>query len=216
MRQMRPPVTAARLAEATEVSLRSLYRDIDSLRAAGARIEGERGYGYRLVEDGSLPPQAFTRSEIEAIVLGLGEVRAMGDPAMVAAAEAVLSKVAATLPDDREQQLLHAISHVYRPHRRMQTSPFLDVVRDACWSEHALDIVYADKDGTTSQRTVHPLALVYTDRALTMLAWCCLRADYRMFRLERLQRVERGSHSFRPKRVALLREYIGRLEGRGG
>jgi predicted DNA-binding transcriptional regulator YafY len=50
MRVMPAPITAARLAEEMGVSLRSLYRDIDSLRAAGARIEGERGYGYRLVE----------------------------------------------------------------------------------------------------------------------------------------------------------------------
>ena len=47
MRVMAPPITAERLATETEVSLRSVYRDIDGLRAAGARIEGERGYGYR-------------------------------------------------------------------------------------------------------------------------------------------------------------------------
>ena len=67
MRVMAPPITAARLAEETEVSPRSLYRDIDSLRAAGARIEGERGYGYRLIEDYALPPQTFDRVEIEAL-----------------------------------------------------------------------------------------------------------------------------------------------------
>ena len=115
MRVMPAPITAARLAEEMEVSLRSLYRDIDSLRAAGARIEGERGYGYRLVEDYALPPQTFERTEIEAIALGLAEVRHMGDPALAKAAASVLAKVAASLPDGREQQLLHAISQVYRP-----------------------------------------------------------------------------------------------------
>lgn len=101
------------------MSLRSLYRDIDSLRAAGARIEGERGYGYRLVEDYALPPQTFDRTEIEAIVLGLAEVACMGDPALALAlalaraAASVRAKVAATLPDDREQHLFHAVSQVY-------------------------------------------------------------------------------------------------------
>ena len=51
MRTLPKPVTAARLAEETDVSVRSLYRDIASLRAAGARIDGERGHGYRLSED---------------------------------------------------------------------------------------------------------------------------------------------------------------------
>ena len=115
MRVMPAPITAARLVEETGVSLRSLYRDIDALRAAGARIEGERGYGYRLTEDYSLPPQTFDRAEIEAIALGLAEVRHMGDPALAKAAASVLAKVAATLPDDREQHLFHAISQVYRP-----------------------------------------------------------------------------------------------------
>jgi predicted DNA-binding transcriptional regulator YafY len=65
---------AAQLAQATEVSVRSIYRDIEALRAAGARIDGEAGYGYALEEDPALPPQSFTRLEIEAL-MGLSEVR---------------------------------------------------------------------------------------------------------------------------------------------
>ena len=212
MRQMPPPITAARLAEATETSLRSLYRDIDSLRAAGARIEGERGYGYRLVEDYALPPQSFTRAELEVIALGMAEVRSMGHKPMSAAASAVLAKIAAVLSDDREQQLLHAISRVYRPDRRMQASPHFDAVQDACWHEQALDIAYRDGEGTLSERMIYPLAVVYTDHVLTILAWCCLREDFRMFRLDRLQHVRRSGRSFRPRRVPLLRAYVERLD----
>jgi predicted DNA-binding transcriptional regulator YafY len=214
MRQMPPPITAARLAGAMEVSLRSLYRDIDTLRASGAMIDGERGYGYRLVEDYALPPQTFTREEIEVIALGLAKVKVMGNPAMSANAEAVLSKIAATLPDDHGRQLLHAISHVYRPDRRMQVQASLDVVREACWHEHALDIAYADRGGTLTNRTIYPLAIMYTDHTLTALAWCCWRKDYRMFRLDRLRDARKGSQSFRPRRVTMLRDYIARLEAK--
>lgn len=112
MRTLPAPVTAARLADETGVSVRSLYRDIESLRAAGARIDGERGYGYRLTEDYALPPQTLDRLEIEALALGMAEVRRMGDPDLAAAAASVVAKVAATLPDDREQQLFHAVSKV--------------------------------------------------------------------------------------------------------
>jgi len=80
MRTVSAPITAARLATETGVSLRSLYRDIEALRAAGARIEGERGYGYRLTEDPALPPQMLDRDEIEELALGLAEVRVWGDP----------------------------------------------------------------------------------------------------------------------------------------
>lgn len=211
MRQMPSPITAARLAEETGVSVRSLYRDIDSLRAAGARIEGERGYGYQLIEDVALPPQMLNRDEMEALALGLAEVRAMGDATMARAAESVLAKIGATLPEGRAQQLFHAISQVYRPDARIRSSADMDKIRAACFDERALRIAYADKDGTRTTRTVLPLAVMYTERCLTLLAWCCLREDFRMFRGDRITTVEDGSRSFRPNRVALLRDYLARL-----
>ena len=214
MRTMPAPITAARLAEATEVSLRSLYRDVDALRAAGARIEGERGYGYRLIEDYALPPQTFDRAEIEAIALGLAEVRSMGDPVLAEAAASVLAKVAATLPDDREQYLLHAISHVYRPDPRYVAVRGMEAIRQACWKEEALHIRYADKGHAVSERTILPLAMVYTDRALTVLAWCCLREGFRMFRTDGILALRPTGTSFRPRRVTLLRTYLSDLEQR--
>lgn len=211
MRVMPAPITAARLAREMDVSLRSLYRDIDSLRAAGARIEGERGYGYRLVEDYALPPQTFDRLEIEAIALGLAEVRNMGDPALASAAISVLAKVAATLPDGREQHLFHAISQVYRPRQRPVLPDHLEAIRSACWQERALSISYEDKDGRPSSRTILPLSLVYTDGALTLLAWCNLRDAVRMFRLDRISDLQTTAQSFRPRRAALLRDYMASL-----
>jgi predicted DNA-binding transcriptional regulator YafY len=216
MRMMPAPITAQRLAEETGVSLRSLYRDIDSLRAAGARIEGERGYGYRLLEDNALPPQMFDRTEIEAIVLGLAEVRHMGDPVLARAANAVLAKVAATLPDEREQQMMHAISHVYRPDARYEVFAQIDALREACWREQAVFIRYADKAGALTERTVLPLAVVYTERVLTLLAWCRLRDGFRMFRLDGIRELAVTAESFRPRRASLLREYLAELEARPG
>jgi predicted DNA-binding transcriptional regulator YafY len=214
MRVMPAPVTAFRLAEETGVSLRSLYRDIDSLRAAGARIEGERGYGYRLTEDYALPPQTFDRSEIEAIALGLAEVKHMGDPALAKAAISVLAKVAATLPDGREQQLFHAISQVYQPDARYTAMRDMDAIRYACWKEEALTISYADKGHAVSERKILPLAIMYTDRTLTVLAWCCLRKAFRMFRTDRIITLTNAGTSFRPKRAALLRTYLAELKAR--
>lgn len=211
MRVMAPPITAVRLAVERGVSVRSIYRDIELLRLSGARIEGERGYGYRLLEDYALPPQTFDRLEIEAITVGLGEVRQMGDPDLARAAEAVLAKVAATLPDDREQQLLHSISHVYRPSGRYGPHPHLPAIRQACWEEQEIEIGYRDQAGAGSQRIIRPLAIMYSDHVLTVLAWCCLRADFRMFRVDRVESLSSNGASFRPRRASLLREYLATL-----
>ncbi|SHF88927.1 HTH domain-containing protein [Devosia limi DSM 17137] len=208
---MPAPITATRLAAEMGVSQRSLYRDIDSLRAAGANIEGERGYGYRLIEDYALPPQTFDRIEIEALVLGLAEVRHMGDPALASAATSVLAKIAATLPAGREQHLFHAISQVYRPDARYAATPHVEAIRQACWQEECIQIGYADKAGQVTERTIMPLAIVYSDRALTVLAWCCLRTAFRMFRLDRISTLAPAGSSFRPRRAALLRTYLAEL-----
>lgn len=212
MRSLPAPVTAARLAADTGVSIRSIYRDIDSLRSGGAMIEGERGYGYTLVEDGSLPPQAFSRIEIEALVLGLAEVGHMGDPALTAAAAAVLGKVAATLPSKSQQHLLHAVSQVHRFDERYPDLPDMQVIRDACWREEALTISYVDREGVATSRTIWPLTIVYLDNMLVILARCCLREDFRMFRVERIKRVATTGVSFRPRRAALLRDYRAALQ----
>jgi predicted DNA-binding transcriptional regulator YafY len=214
MRVMAPPITAGRLAVERGVSVRSIYRDIDLLRLSGARIEGERGYGYRLIEDYALPPQTFDRLEIEAIAVGLGEVRQMGDPDLARAAGSVLAKVAATLPDDREQQLLHSISHVYRPAGRYGPLAHLQAIRQACWDEVEIEISYRDQAGTASQRVIRPLAIVYNDHVLTVLAWCCLRDDFRMFRIDRVDGVSNTGASFRPRRASLLRVYLAKLGAR--
>ncbi|MCD2515680.1 YafY family transcriptional regulator [Massilia sp. G4R7] len=212
LRTLPAPVTAARLAQETGVSVRSVYRDIDSLRASGAGIGGERGYGYTLVEDGALPPQMFDRIEIEALVLGLAEVRQMGDPALAGAANAALAKIAATLPSLAQQHLLHAVSQAHRFGQRFPPLPDMALIRDACWRERALRIRYTDRNGEASERTVWPLAIMYLENILVLLARCCLRQDFRMFRLERIESAEQTGELFRPQRAALLRAYLARLD----
>jgi len=211
---MSAPITAARLADETGVSVRALYRDIDALRAAGANIEGERGYGYRLVEDAALPPQSLDRDEIEVLALGLAEVRAWGDPALTKAADSVLAKVAATLPDAHERQLIHAIARVFRPEPRYPGAIDLSALRAACWQEEAVWLRYGNAEGDFTERVIWPLALVYNESCVTVLAWCSLREDFRMFRTDRMFDIRLKGTSFRPRRVVLLRAYVAQLQER--
>jgi|SRR5580692_352622 predicted DNA-binding transcriptional regulator YafY len=70
--------TARRLAEKLQVSERTIYRDVRDLQLSGMPIEGEAGIGYLLRQDFDIPPLMFTRSEIEALVLGARMVHAWG------------------------------------------------------------------------------------------------------------------------------------------
>jgi predicted DNA-binding transcriptional regulator YafY len=211
LRSLPVPVTAARLAEATEVSVRSIYRDIAALRAAGARIDGEAGYGYALEEDPALPPQSFTRMEIEALLLGLGEVRQSGDDDLAQAAESVAAKVIARLPERQAREAAHAVLRVFRHRPRAVRQAALSVLREGAWEERAVDIAYRDEAGQVTRRRVWPLAVAYLDEVLLMVAWCCLRQDFRRFRLDRIEAAEPTEESFRPRRVSLLRDYVATL-----
>ncbi len=216
LRSLPRPVTAARLAAETGVSPRTLYRDIDSLRAAGAVIDGEPGFGYTLTEDPALPPQSFTRLEIEALVLGLGDVRHRGDAALAEAATAALAKLTASLPERQQRQVLHAVGQVYRYAQPANPAADLSLLREACWEETALDIRYTDAAGRGTERRVLPLSLVYLDRNTVLLAWCCLRRDFRQFMTVRITHAAATAESFRPRRVPLLRDYVARLRRDGG
>lgn len=210
-RRLPQPVTAERLAEETGVSVRTLYRDIESLRAGGALIDGAAGLGYTLTEDPALPPQMFTRLELEALVLGLAQVRQMGEAALTDAAEGAMAKITATLPERVQRQAVHAISRSYRFDKRPRVPDHTALIRQACWDEAELEITFADVKGTTSQRVIRPLAIVYFDNALVCLAWCCLRQDFRRFDLARISAPKRTGASFRPARVPLLRDYTARI-----
>ncbi len=210
------PITAARLAQEMNVSERTLYRDIESLRVGGALIDGAAGVGYRLTEDPALPPQMFTRLEVEALVLGLAEVRQAGDPALAKAAEMAMAKITATLPERVQRQAIHAVSQTYRFEKRPAAPAHLGLIRECCWEERMLDMSYTDATGEVSLRRVWPLSVVFLDHMLMLLAYCTLRQDFRKFMLHRMQDVTAAESYFRPRRVPLLREFHAQLRGQTG
>ncbi|MCU0902260.1 MAG: YafY family transcriptional regulator [Tabrizicola sp.] len=212
-RMLPPPITAARLAEETGVSERTIYRDIQALRAAGALIDGEAGTGYTLTEDPALPPQMFTRLEVEALVLGLAEVSLSGDPMLARAAAEAQAKIIATLPDRVQRQAIHAVSRTYRFERRQPAPAHLQLLREAAWDECAVDLIYRDAAGQETVRRIWPLGTVFLDREVQVLAFCCLRQDFRRFKIHAMSDVSRTSESFRPRRVPLLRAFIDQLRG---
>lgn len=213
LRTLPSPVTGARLAEKIGVSRRTLYRDIEALRVSGAIIDGEAGVGYVLVEDGALPPQTLERLEVEAVMLGLAAVSGLGDASLAEAARQAGAKIVATLGERRQREALHAALMSHSFVERPAPTVSLDLLREACWEERAIEIIYVDKEGRRTKRIVEPLALVYLDRLLGLLARCLLRQDYRTFIVERIEHLAATDRSFRPRRVPMLREHLARLQG---
>ena len=91
--------------------------------------------------------------------------------------------------------------------------PRIDVadLRAATWAEETISFAYVDAKGAPTRREVDPLGIVYLQDTNMLMAWCHLRRDYRVFRLDRMDDLRRTGQSFRPRRVPMLREYTARL-----
>ena len=195
------------MAEEMGVSLRTLYRDIASLQAQGATIEGEAGVGYVLKPGFMLPPLMFTPEEIEALVLGSRWVADRSDPRMRDAALAALGRISAVLPPDlRDEMDTSALLVVPgEPFPADRVDPAL--LRKAIRTERRLKLCYRDEAGSASERVVWPFALAFFDRVRLLIAWCELRGDFRSFRTDRIVEAEVMEARYPTRRQALMKTW---------
>lgn len=213
LRRATPPVTAEHLARETGVSERTIYRDIETLRAGGALIDGEAGFGYTLTEDSAMPPQTFDRLELEAVMLGLSWLEWQGEPDMAAAARNAMAKVTASLPPRKADEARHTASVAYVFDKKPPAPPFMPLLRQSTWDERAVDISYTDREGRETERRIWPLSLAYSDYGPWVMAWCCLRQEFRRFLISRITSATETDESFRPRRVAMLRDLLAHYRG---
>lgn len=184
LRRRRRPVTGQVLADEMGVSVRSLYRDIETLKSLGLDVEGEAGIGFSLRADTFLPPLTFTPEELEAVVLGLRRIVYGRDSAMEAAARDALAKVHAALPKGRKDEL-EAVGLFVLPQTGGEVEAgVLAKLRHALRQERQVQLSYRDRDGETTSRVIYPVGIGYLEDREILLAWCTLRSDYRRFRID--------------------------------
>ena len=186
LRRHRRPVSGAVLADAVGISLRTLYRDIELLKAEGAHIDGEAGVGYVLRPGFMLPPLMFSEDEIEALVLGSRWVHQRADRALAEAAANVLAKIGAVLPKDLRDTLDDSGLLIAPGEPIAVGDAQLPKIRQAIRTERKIGIAYRDKDGVPTKRTIWPFAIAYFAQSTLVNAWCELRDDFRHFRADRI------------------------------
>jgi predicted DNA-binding transcriptional regulator YafY len=206
--------TARALAERLQVSERTIYRDVRDLQLAGQPIEGEAGVGYTLRRDFDLPPLMFTPEELTALVLGARLVKAWGGAENVAAASSALARIEAVLPAELAARLdaiaLYAPDFVMTKAQRL----LLDKLHAACLQRAVLAFRYtrlSDDESKGEHRTVRPLALTFWSGVWTLAAWCELRNDFRIFRIDRIQQLSPTDRIFSPKRGQRLEDLMRKV-----
>ena len=210
LRRHRLPVGGAALASSLGISLRTLYRDIATLQAQGADINGAPGLGYVLRPGFTLPPLMFSVDELQALALGSRWVAQRSDTHLAAAANEAMVKIAAVLPPALRHELdsaaLLAGPEVAPPSKTPSAGDAqLPTIRMAIRCEQPLRMGYGDAAGQSSRRTVWPIALGYFDRCQVVVAWCTLRQALRHFRTDRISALQLLPERYPQRRHALLK-----------
>ena len=204
------------LAQRLGVSLRTLYRDMDTLVSSGIPVEGERGLGYVMTAPITLPPLNLTLAELEALHLGLSVVSRAGDEATRKAAATLSEKVDAVLPEDRSAPASGLGFAVYPFAEAARGFVHMAPIRAAIRSRRKLKIIYTDVtdvENAETTRTVRPLQMEYWGRIWTLTAWCELRNDFRVFRVDRIRTLDVTFDSFEEEPGKSLGDYLSTVGG---
>ena len=205
----------ADLAERLGISLRTLYRDMDTLIASGIPVEGERGLGYMMTAPITLPPLNLTLSELEALHLGLSVVSRAADEEMQKAAGTLADKIDAVLPEDRAAPSTGWGFAVYPFAEAARGFVHMAPLRAAIRARRKVTLRYESLKGEVSDRTVRPLQMEYWGRVWTLTVWCELREDFRVFRVDRIVTLDIGTEGFEEEPGKTLGDYLASVEDAG-
>ena len=205
LRSQRRPVAGRELAAELEISLRTLYRDMEELIAQRVPVRGEAGTGYILEAGYDMPPLMLTPDELEAAFLGAAWVAKQGDPALARGARDLIAKITAVIPVALRPVLLDAglkpLGIRSIPAEHFDLADLRGAIRD----RRKVAIAYEDADGRTSTRTIWPIFIGYAEETRVLAAWCERRQDFRHFRTDRLLSFEVMEEPY-PERTSILRK----------
>lgn len=190
----------AELAARLGVSTRTVRRDADRLRQLGYRVETRPGPGgtYRLAAGSSIPPLLFDEDEITVVIAGLRLVQTRLEDA--GAADRALGKLGRVLPDRPARRLraTDLATEVFADDSTRVAASVLGAVADAIAGQGRIRFTYRDQSGRTSKRLVDPYRHVLRGAHSYLVGYDQDREDWRLFRFDRVDDVERVPGTYRP------------------
>ena len=176
------------IADRLNVSVRTIYRDMDRLAASGVPVEGARGIGYKASDAIALPPLTLSPGELEALNLGIAIVSEAADPDLREAARSLADKVDTVLPEeaaiaeaDAWKVALHPLASAARGFAHMAT------LRAAIRNRQKLRLTSRQGEYASSPCTIRPLHMDNWGRVWTLTGWCEDRGDFAVFRVDLIE-----------------------------
>lgn len=213
--QTKRVVSSGDLAEKFNVSVRTIYRDIRVLEQIGVPIASSEGKGYSLAEGYKIPPIMFSEEEASALITAGQLLKLSKDSSLISAFEQAVNKVKAVLNYAAKEklELLSTRVAVSPVHIEPATSNSLTLIQNALTSFTVLRIQYnAEGEKQVTERLIEPFAFYYSgQQQWTLIAFCRLRNDFRMFRLDRISEVYDLQIKFEPHQLN-LQQYLEEKE----
>lgn len=195
-------IGAKELADKFEVSLRTIYRDIESINMAGIPIRSTSGVGggFEIMEQYKVDKKVFSTTELSSLLMGLSSLSSMtGGDELVHA----LAKVKSFIPEEQAKDIdlkANQLSIDLSPwlsNRNMQ--PYLDRIKTALQESKLLSFEYIDRYGNKTVRKAEPYQLVLKNSHWYWQGYCHERKDFRLFRLSRMSDLQIEEEVFTPR-----------------
>lgn len=185
--------TAPELSEKFEVSIRTVYRDIDVISSAGIPIyatQGKNG-GIFVADDFTMDKSFFTETEREHILNALQGIIATGDKN----SDELLTKLGALFQIKSTNWIEVDFSDW------IQNKPKQDIfnlIKNAIFAKKLISIKYFGSNGKITERSVQPLKLIFKSKDWYLYGFCLMKNNYRYFKLTRIKTLELLTETFSP------------------
>ena len=184
--------TAPELAEKFEVSIRTIYRDLDTISAAGIPIYATqgRGGGIFIMSDFVLNKSLLSEQEKEQILMALQGISAteynQTDELLIKLGGLFQSKVTNWIEVDFSEW-----------YKNTPNYNVFNLIKNAIFNQNMITFSYFAQEGNYSNRTVEPIKLIFKNKDWYLYGFCLLRNDFRFFKLTRIKDLEISSDTFR-------------------
>ncbi|EAG6099935.1 YafY family transcriptional regulator [Listeria monocytogenes] len=182
-------ISAQELADRFEVSLRTIYRDIDAIDLAGVPIRSTPGVGggFEIMPNYKMDSKVFSTADLSAILMGLSSLSNMvrGDELINA-----LAKIKSFIPADRAKEIELRANQIYIDLSQWtgnnNIQPHVEIIKVALQENKLLTFEYIAHQGNKTVRIVEPYQLVMKSSHWYLYGYCQNRNDFRLFRLSRM------------------------------
>lgn len=185
-------VSAKELADKFEVSIRTVYRDIDAISMAGIPItsySGKQG-GFGIIDSFKLDRQLLTMKDMLAILSALKGINATLENQEL---DSAIEKITCLIPDDKtnllEDHMQHISIDILPWGYKKSQQKYLKCIHNSIAENKIIEFQYENAKGEIRKRKVEPMTLIFKGYAWYLFAFCLLRNDYRLFRLSRIKDV---------------------------